>query len=191
MTMLIKSRSEAKYHFWSRDFNTGLLAHPKVDILLMDPISFSPKLEYHEDAFHTIQCNRTRINSKMFKPMERVALTIREVMNVWNRECFHCFLTSELDPMFPNLKELIIILRLGPHLHVEYDDLYEVEKSEQRFQKKFIEDIRSTFTRSAPYSKFSWRASKANFSFSSSAQDKDEKLVDVQLKFMRLEHWEE
>jgi hypothetical protein len=130
-----------------RDSNTGILADPKVDILLLDQISFSSKLEYHDDAFHTFQCHRTRTNITMLEPMERIAFTINEVMNIWDRECFHCFLVKEVAVFLPRLTELIIILRLGPHLNINYDNLYEVEDSKHEFHKQFIDDIRSTFAR--------------------------------------------
>lgn len=155
---------KAGYQFYIRDMETGFVISPWKDILLLDRTSFSTSLSYHMNSFHTIKCRQ--VNADMLKPIEKLAFSVQEVNEIWRQQCFHCFLMTKLSPVFPNLKELIIILRPGPS-GADYDDLYEVKDCTSASLKTAMTDIKRVFK---------------------NAQD-DGKCKDIMLKIMRNEHW--
>ncbi|CZR57295.1 uncharacterized protein PAC_07184 [Phialocephala subalpina] len=181
------SRDIAKYYFKIRDFKTGIFMDPKMDILHFDRTSFSPEIGYHVSAYHTLRCRK--VSSNLLKRVERVAMSVDEVLNVWKIECFHCFLTTKMINYFPNIKELMIILRPGP-LDSDYEDLNEVTKSDNPWIQTIIDDVNATFNH-AQNPKKTLAANNAN-SIPNIHEKGPEKNIwkDVQLKFVRLEKWE-
>ncbi|KAE8444902.1 hypothetical protein EG329_014150 [Mollisiaceae sp. DMI_Dod_QoI] len=159
------SREVAGFFFKARNSNIGICINPKTDILHLDKSSFSSAIGYHISAYHTLRCRTTP--PSMVDTSERIALSINEVFAVWKLECFHCFLTYKFKHLFSGVKELIIILRPGP-LGANYQDLYEVEKSDNPTTQTIIDDTKETFKH---------------------AQE-DVFFKDVKLKFMRIEKWE-
>ncbi|CZT41095.1 uncharacterized protein RSE6_00784 [Rhynchosporium secalis] len=154
----------ANYKTWIRDMKTGFVYSAWRDILLLDKTSFSESIDYHNNAFHTMKCKQ--VNLKMLEPVEKLAFSLQEVAGIWRQECFHCFLSQSLEDFFPNLKELIIILRPGPS-GATYDDLYEVKDSTITFLQTSIADIKIAFKH---------------------AQE-DGYCKDVVLRMMRVENW--
>ncbi|KAL2075564.1 hypothetical protein VTL71DRAFT_507 [Oculimacula yallundae] len=132
----------AGYQAFIRDMKTGLVFSPWRDILLLDRTSFSDSVKFHIDSFHTIKCRK--FDLKMLAPVEKLAFSLREVMEIWKTQCFHCFLMNKVPAYFPNLKELIIILRPGP-LGVTHDDMYEVTDHPLKYIRDFIVDVTKTF----------------------------------------------
>ncbi|KAH6724224.1 hypothetical protein BKA61DRAFT_25820 [Leptodontidium sp. MPI-SDFR-AT-0119] len=133
---------KAGYQFWIRDMKTGFVMSPWQDVLLLDKTSFSASINYHINSFHTIQCRQVKLD--MLEPIEKLAFSVHEVMEIWRAQCFHCFLLTKLTEVFPNLKELMIILRPGP-LGASYDDLYEVKDCTSSYLKTAIVDVQTTF----------------------------------------------
>ncbi|KUJ21961.1 uncharacterized protein LY89DRAFT_665111 [Mollisia scopiformis] len=164
------SRKVSKYIFQnSQAHKTGVLLNPEVDILFFDRSSFSIQASYHTSAHHTLRCNETP--SIITRHVQRVAFSVREIKTCWTLECFHCFMVYKLAVRFPELKELIIILRPGP-LGAGYDDLYETElSSENNRTDSFLGDIKDMFKHAQKHKtlKASWK--------------------NVQLKLMRNETW--
>lgn len=78
----------------------------------------------------------------------------------------HCFFCGKLQEWFPNIKEVIVIVRPGP-LGSTYDDLYEVTDSTSPVLHDHI------------------RAIKTQFEYA----QKDESCKGIELKFMRNEKW--
>ncbi|KAH7342702.1 hypothetical protein BKA65DRAFT_586736, partial [Rhexocercosporidium sp. MPI-PUGE-AT-0058] len=155
---------KAGYQLWIRDMKTGFVMSPWKDILFLDKTSFSESMSYHINSFHTIRCRQVKL--KMLEPIERLAFSVLEVMEIWRTQCFHCFLTNKVAEVFPNLKELIVILRPGP-LGADHDDLYEVKDCASPYLKGAIVDVQNSFK---------------------NAQNEGS-CKDVQLKMMRVEHW--
>jgi hypothetical protein len=139
-----ESRRQSKYSFQIRDFNaTGILAQPKADILHLDQSSFSPRLNYHSTAIHTISCGG--IQTSMTRDIERVAFSVRELNAIFRIECIHCFLKCRLRTRFPSLKELIVILRQGP-AGATAEDLYEVKSGNGHdYLQGWIDDMTAAF----------------------------------------------
>lgn len=133
---------KAGYQIHIRDMKSGLIINPQFDILHLDRASFPNELGYHIHAFHTIKCRN--IKKAMLKPVQRLAFSMHEVLEIWKTQCFHCFLLTKPDDIFPELKELIIILRPGP-LGAGFDDLYEVNTSTTIHLESAIEDVKKTF----------------------------------------------
>lgn len=140
---------------------------PDLDILFLDRTSFPPVLEYHYNAVHTLTCSR--VKKAMLRPVRRLALSVREVTKIWKTQCFHCFLRRDFEGLFPDLEELIIILRPGS-LGADFNDLYEVEEGaattmDSAYLKKIMTDISRTFTHAK----------------------QEDRQQGVELKFMRME----
>ncbi|KAI6710376.1 hypothetical protein JHW43_007125 [Diplocarpon mali] len=154
---------KAGYQICVRDFQSGYVIMPELDILFLDQTAFSASTSYHINSFHTLQCRK--INKAMLEPVQRLALSVTEVLSIWSTICFHCFLVKDFDGLFPNLTELIIILRPGT-LGSGYDDLYEVQESSSAHLNTVIRDIKERFQ---------------------DAQEDRKALVKVQLRFMRIE----
>ncbi|KAF8854673.1 hypothetical protein BDZ45DRAFT_29102 [Acephala macrosclerotiorum] len=181
------SRDVAKYYMKIRDFKTGVFMDPKMDVILFDRSSFSPEIGYHVSAYHTLRCRN--VSSNLFEKVERVALSIDEVLAIWRIECFHCFLTNKMVYYFPNIKELMIILRPGP-LGSDYEDLNEVITSNSPFLQTIIDDINSTFSH-AQNPKKALAANNFNGIPNIHKQEPEPNIwKDVKLKFVRLEKWE-
>ncbi|KAH7419327.1 hypothetical protein BKA64DRAFT_715831 [Cadophora sp. MPI-SDFR-AT-0126] len=155
---------QAGYQLWIRDMNTGFVISPGHDILLLDKTSFSDSIDYHLNSFHTLRCRS--IKRSMLESIERVALSMDEVVRIWKQQCIHCFFVSKLQDWFPNVKELIILLRPGP-LGSTYDDLYEVTDSKSTILHSHILDLRDRFEQA----------------------QKEDACKGIELKFMRNEKW--
>ncbi|KAI9051322.1 hypothetical protein LZ554_004369 [Drepanopeziza brunnea f. sp. 'monogermtubi'] len=125
-----------------RNMQQGLFINPDTDILFLERTGFPSKIEYHINAFHTLLC--LKVEKSMLEPVQRLALTISEVLQIWHTLCFHCFLLQDFGGLFPNLKELVVILRPGT-LGSGFDDLYEVETSDLEMMNDIMTDIRHTF----------------------------------------------
>jgi hypothetical protein len=162
-----ESRIQSKYFFQTRDENTGIIANPKVDILLLDRSSFSEPIYYHSTALHTLSCGGVPFS--MTKDIQRVALSVRELQAILVIDCVHCFLRYTLQVRFPALKELILILRPGP-AGTTAEDLYEVESGNgHEYLQELIDDTKEAFK----------------------MMQKDGRCLGVKLTFMRLETWED
>ncbi|KAK0125457.1 hypothetical protein ONS95_000530 [Cadophora gregata] len=154
----------AGYQFWIRDMNTGFVISPWQDILLLDKTSFADSMSYHTHSIHTLRCKS--IKRSMFKSIERLAFSVDEIVRIWKLECIHCFFVGTLRDWFPQVVEVIILLRLGP-LGSTYDDLYEVTNSTSKILDNHIRDITKQFK----------HAQDCGF------------CKGVELKFMRNEKW--
>ncbi|PBP27465.1 hypothetical protein BUE80_DR001811 [Diplocarpon rosae] len=154
---------KAGYQICNQDCQSGYVIQPGLDILFLDRTAFPASTNYHVNAFHTLRCNH--INKSMLEPVQRLALSVKEVLSIWNTICFHCFLLKNLDGFFPNLKELVIILRPGA-LGSGYDDLYEVQESSSAYLDTIIDDIKERYR---------------------DALEDHKALGKIQLKFMRIE----
>ncbi|EKD19587.1 uncharacterized protein L3040_002535 [Drepanopeziza brunnea f. sp. 'multigermtubi'] len=120
----------------------AVFINPNTDIFFLGRTGFPSQIEYHINAFHTLLC--LKVEKSMLQPVQRLALTISEVLQIWHTLCFHCFLLQNFEGLFPNLNELIIIIRPGT-LGSGFDDLYEVETSDLELVNNVMTDIRNTF----------------------------------------------
>ncbi|PBP18536.1 hypothetical protein BUE80_DR010677 [Diplocarpon rosae] len=154
---------QAGYQICNQDFQSGNVIQPELDILFLDRTAFPTSTNYHINAFHTLQCHH--ISKSMLEPVQRLALSVNEVLSIWDTICFHCFLLKSLAGVFPNLKELMIIMRPGA-LGAGYDDLYEVQESSSAYLDTIIDDIKERFR---------------------DALEDHKALGNIQLKFMRIE----
>lgn len=163
-----ESRRLSKYFFQIRDFNTGIIAHPKTDIVYVDESSFSPKFYYHSSALHSMSC--CGIQLSMTEDIERVALSVRELDAVTrSTECLHCFLKYVMPIRFPSMKELILILRPGP-AGASAEDLYEVTSGNgHAYLQMWIDELTDAFE----------------------TIQVENRWLGVKLTFMRLEKWED
>ncbi|KAG4415868.1 hypothetical protein IFR04_010995 [Cadophora malorum] len=155
---------KAGYQFAIRDMNTGFVMSPWQDILFLDQTSFSKSMGYHLNSFHTLRCRS--IKRSMLEPIERLALSVSEMVRIWQQQCMHCFFSGKLQQWFPNIKEVIIVVRPGP-LGTTYDDLYEVTDSTSPVVHDHIHAIKNQF----------------------GYAQKDESCKGMKLKFMRNEKW--